>query len=235
MIENLRSVSRVTEVNAVSEQMLNLFSEENRTDDAFLTNQFALLKVKSSALTEAIRRTKAESELEELDEVCDDKTRAIHYLTLGFLHHPDDSVRTAAESVRNIFEKYGLEMISKSYAEQSTLTKSLLKDLEAEDIKKHIALLPGMPLLITQLKAGNEAFDRASAEYLSELVKEGQKENATQIKKEVIDIINNKLVVYLRAMIQVDEARYGELTRTIAESIDANNRMVKRRGKRKSV
>ena len=48
----------------------------------------------------------------------------------------------------------------------------------------------------------------------------------------MVIIINDKLVVYLRAMIQVDESTYGDFTRTIAEIIDDNNEVVKKRRKK---
>ncbi len=57
-------------------------------------------------------------------------------------------------------------------------------------------------------------------------------ENATTIKKEVVNIINNNLVVYLRAMEQVDEPTYGNFARTIAQIIANNNEVVKKRRKK---
>jgi hypothetical protein len=56
--------------------------------------------------------------------------------------------------------------------------------------------------------------------------------NATALKKEVIDVINNQLVVYLDAMMLVDEATYGAFGRTVAEIIDTTNEMVKKRRKK---
>ncbi len=45
-------------------------------------------------------------------------------------------------------------------------------------------------------------------------------------------IINNKLVTYLRAMIMVDEPTYGDFARTIAQMIEDNNEVVKKRRKK---
>ncbi len=56
--------------------------------------------------------------------------------------------------------------------------------------------------------------------------------NATIIKKEVVTVINKKIVVYLRAMFQVNELTYGNFARTIAQIITDNNEAVKKRRKK---
>jgi hypothetical protein len=52
------------------------------------------------------------------------------------------------------------------------------------------------------------------------------------VKKEVLGIINDKIVVYLRAMEQVDPATYGAFTSTCAQMIADNNEQVKKRNKK---
>ncbi|MBS2210854.1 hypothetical protein KEM09_05560 [Carboxylicivirga mesophila] len=42
---------------------------------------------------------------------------------------------------------------------------------------------------------------------------------ATELKRQVVKIINGKLVVYLRAMVQVDAARYGNFGWLVQEII----------------
>jgi hypothetical protein len=58
---------------------------------------------------------------------------------------------------------------------------------------------------------------------------EGNSKNATAIKHEMVALINNKLVVYLRAMVQFDPATYSELATNIGTHIDRANEVVKRR------
>ncbi len=68
--------------------------------------------------------------------------------------------------------------------------------------------------------------------YEEEKAKKGAQINATEIKKGIVNIINNKLVAYLRAMSMVDETTYGDLTRTFAQMIEDNNEVVKKRRKK---
>ena len=232
MIEKLMTNSRVTEVDAVLIRMIGAYKRTKLSSDAHMGKIFSALESESVLLTGAIRRLKDESVLEEKDEVRDDDVRAVNYLTLGFLHHPDPAVKAAAGEVEKVFDNYGLSITGESYATESSLVNSLLTDLAKPKLQDAIALLSGLAEIITALQAAQTDFEETRIAYEEEKAKEGTLENATTIKKAVVAIINDKLVVYLRAMIQVDEPTYGNFARTIAEIIADNNEVVKKRRKK---
>ncbi len=229
MIEKVRSVSRITEVDNVGRQIITVIKPNGWSDDVHLSKILTTLEQKSVALNKAIKRTKAESDLDEKDGIRDARTRSVYYLTQGFLHHPDEAIKQAAQSITEVFDKYGLEMVTKSNAIQSSLTESLLKDLSGEDIAASIDALPGMKTLVSELDLDQKAFIEAEIKLMRERARNKEEENASELKKEVLDTINDKLVIYLRAMIQVDEVKYAELCNTVAQIIETNNTIVKRR------
>ena len=55
--------------------------------------------------------------------------------------------------------------------------------------------------------------------------------SASQLKKESIVEINTNLVGYMNTMAKVKPATYEAIAKTIAELIDRNNELVKRRSK----
>jgi Family of unknown function (DUF6261) len=228
----LIATSRTTEVNAVGTKIIFEYDKNDWSADAHLTAIFDGLKAKNAILTSAINRIKAESVLEEKDEVRDEKVRAIYYLIFGFTHHPDVAIKTAALKLDAIFEHYGLQLISKSYAIETSLIDSLMLEFEKADLQPSIAALPGLTQLIAELTAAELDFKTANVKFEEEKAEEGIKENASTVKKEVVSIINEQIVIYLRAMIQVDEPTYGELTRTSAQIIDDNNVIVNKRKKK---
>jgi hypothetical protein len=171
--------------------------------------------------------------LEAKDEVRDNKVRAIAYLVMGFMHHPDETISSAAKKVDDVFEHYGLDIVKESYGTESSLIESLLDDFANTDLLPSIEALPGLSQLIADLKTVQNDFEQAQVTFEEEKAKEGTEENASTIKKEVLVIINDKLVVYLRAMVQVDETKYGEFTHTVAQIIDDMNVIVKKRRKDK--
>ena len=228
MIEKLIAKSRTTEVNDATTRISGAFDGSGITD-AYLTTTFASLDAANLTLSLAIKRSKAESDLEEKDEVRDDKVRALYYLINGFLYHPTREIKDAAQLLMKLFDNYGLVIVGESYATESSLVGSLLLDLAKPKYAAAITALSGCADLIAQLQTAEDDFEQARIAYETEKAKEGMVSNATLVKKEVLAILNDKIVVYLRAMEQVNPATYGVYASTVAQIIADNNEQVKKR------
>ena len=129
MIEKLIAKSRTTEVGAVTSRMIKVYNNANLTTDSYLTAIITGLSTENNLLTKAVDRSKAESKLEEKDELRDDKVRSLYYFLLGQTNYPDPAIRTAAETLLAVFGKYGLAITNDSYDTETTLVKSLLDEL----------------------------------------------------------------------------------------------------------
>lgn len=232
MIEKLISQSRTTEVDAVSDQMIGAYQQSDLGRDAHLAEMFTALGDSSARLTAAVNRTKAESELEQKDEVRDNKLRAFYYLTNGYLYHPDPAVQNAAGEVMKITDKYGLAVTAENYSAESSLITSLLGDVADPSLQPSVSALSGCAELIAALQAAQTDFEQTRLAWEAEKASESTQENATAVKNEVVELINEKLVVYLSAMELVDGASYGNLARTVAQIISDNNEVVKKRRKK---
>ena len=230
-LNKLLTNARTTEVDSVSGRIITEYNKSDWSADAHLTGVFNSLKPASVKLNIAINRIKTESDLEEKDEQRDNKVRAVNYLVMGFIHHPDAAISSAAKKVNAVFEHYGLDIVNDSYATESSLIESLLKDFAESDLQTAIAALPGLSQIIDELKTSQAAFENAQLLFEKEKAKEGNEENATAIKKEVLSIINEKLIVYLNAMVQVNGAKYGEFAGTVGQIIYDMNVIVKKRKK----
>jgi len=232
MMEKLIYQSRTTEVDAVSDRMIGAYQKSGLDSDVHLAEIFTGLGDASARLKAAVKRTKAESELEQKDEVRDDKVRALFYLVNGLVYHPDPNVKNAAMKVKKVMDKYGLSMAGENYSTESSLITSLLGDLANPALQTSVAAFSGCGELITALQAAQTDFEQARIAWEAEKAKEGTQGNATAIKSEVIEIVNEKLVVYMRAMELVDEETYGIFARTIGQIISDNNDVVKKRRKK---
>ncbi len=235
MIQKMLSTSRVTEVDAVSMRLIGAYQSTTLNTDPHLSAMFTSLESLSASLTAAINRSKAESDLEAKDEVRDNQVRALYYLVTGFLHHPDTNIQAAAETVNKVFEKYGLAITGESYATESSLIASLLEDLSKQKLLDAIALLSGCAEIIVALRTAQEEFETARITYEQEKAEESIQANATAVKKEVLALVNEKLVVYMRAMEVVDVETYGAFARVMAEIIADNNEVVKKRSNKEEV
>ena len=79
------------------------------------------------------------------------------------------------------------------------------------------------------LAIAQSEFEQARIAYETEKAKEGMLQNATEIKKNVVYLLNEKIVVHLQAMEQVNAETYGILAATVAQIIAENNEVVKKR------
>ncbi|MBU0476192.1 MAG: hypothetical protein KKF62_18755 [Bacteroidetes bacterium] len=230
-ISKLTTTVRTTEINSVTSGIIAEYSQTTLSSDAHLATIFEQLQPINAKLTESINRIKAESNLEEKDELRDNKIRAINYLALGFEHHPDATISNAAKIVNAVFEHYGMNLVNESYATESSLIASLLLEFGKADLQASIALLPGLSQLIDELSTIEAEFEEAQLAFQTEKATDGNKESATEIKKELLTVINEKLVVYLRAMVMVDEAKYGAFVGVVSQIIDDMNVIIKKRKK----
>ena len=230
-LNNLSTVCRTTEVDAVSDRLVAEFNKNDWSTDPHLTNIFNDLKTSSDKITSAINKIKAESNLEKKDEIRDGKVKSINYFVMGLVHHPDDTISDAAQKINDILENYGVKITKESYSIESSLIESLLLDLSKEELQPSIEALSGLSQLIASLRTAQNNFEEAKLEYEEEKAKEGTEETASDIKKEILLIVNAKLLIYLRAMVQVDENKYGTFANTIAQIIDDMNITVKKRRK----
>ncbi|HSH19166.1 MAG TPA: DUF6261 family protein [Draconibacterium sp.] len=232
MIDKLMSNSRTTEVDAVSMRIIGAYKKTTLNTDTYLSGVMLSVEEKSLLLTQAINRMKAESDLEEKDEIRDNAFRSLYFLVNGLTHHPDPAISEAAAKVDAVLEHYGLSVIQQNYSTESSLISSMLDDLGKPNLQDSIAALSGCAELIAALKTAEDNFENARILYEEEKAGEGTLSNATAIKKEVVLKINDQLVVYLRAMEQVNDTTYGAFARTVAQIIADNNEVVKKRRKK---
>ena len=233
MIQNLWSKSRTTEVDDALVRIIGAYRKNSLNNDVYLSDLFAGLVRQSSRLTEAVQRMKAESVLEAKDEVRDAALRSVFYMVQGMMYHPAAEIKAAAEKINKVLDHYGMSVLTESYATESSLISSLLGDLGKQPMQAAMETLSGMTELVSALQMAQIDFEAARIAYEEEKGQESTQINATALKREVVDTINNQLVVYLRAMAQVNDAVYGPFARTVAETIAENNETVKRRANKK--
>ncbi|MGQ7869514.1 DUF6261 family protein [Sunxiuqinia sp. sy24] len=233
MIKKLIYQSRTTEVSAARSRMIGMYQHAGLTSDKHLSTIFGSLETLSNSLIAAIRRVKTESELTELDKIRDGHIRSRHYLVLGLVHHPDPPINGAASIVYEVLNHYGLSAITtESYASESALIHSLQGDLAQARIQEAGAKLSGFEQCVAQLAGSQANFEAGRIAYDAEKAREATEANATTLKFQAIELVNQKLVSYLRTMQEVDKATYSNFISSIAEIIEPTNKAVKRRRKR---
>uniref|UniRef100_UPI0032169F8D DUF6261 family protein n=1 Tax=uncultured Draconibacterium sp. TaxID=1573823 RepID=UPI0032169F8D len=232
MIEKIISTSRTTEVHGSSRLIITSYSQAELPSDPVVTGIITQLTTATDELGAAIKRSKAQSILAEKDDIRDERVRAIGYQVQGYTYHPDEAIRNAAAVVKSVFDKYGFSVIKESYVSESSHIVSMLGDFAKPPVQAAIALLSGVTDNIAALQAAETDFENTSAEYAEELAEEDTQASASVLKKQVVTIINDDLVVFLRTARRFQAEIYGAFAATVAEIIAKNNEQVKKRQKK---
>lgn len=225
----VRTTSRVAEVEQVMKNILAASEKSDWSADVHLTDIFSELKPISLKMSIAINQDKAESLQAELDVKRDSSLKDLVLAAEGYRINPIASIRTAAETVCTVIEKYGLSIADESYVLESSHINALLRDLAEEKLEEAIGELPGMEMLISKLAGDQKTFETEYQNFLSAKASEGDQESASDIKKEALELLNGKFYFYLNGMFYVNEAVYGVFARETAEIITRNNSAVKKR------
>ncbi len=228
-IEKFKVRSKATEV-APSVKLIIMAYEQSRvTVDPHLETMFTLLTPQADDLSIAINHHKVKSRQAEMDLIRDAKFKGVHALVSGYQFHPNPVICKASIPVLKLFEQYGLSMINASYVVETALMDSLLGDLKEKSVAEHIENLPGVSQLIEELEESEIAFESSRLNFNLAKSQEEQLKTATEIKMELLSAVNDRLVLYLRAMAMVDEVQYGAFARVVAQIITDHNRAVKKR------
>ncbi len=230
----MRKISKVfndIRVAEMSDLTTNLLSEIDKApaDDAHMLSLKEQIQPLNNQLLAAINKDKAASDLDNFDAERDGVYRSLLYLAKGYLHHPDASIREAAMAVDAVIEKYGFDLVNEAYGVQSALTESLLEDMAKPEIAAKAEQLPGLSDLKIKLDGKQTNFKTAEAAWNDARSTGQQSENASSVKRELLKVVNEQLVVYLRAMIQVSPELYLDLCSKTALLIDSANSIIRRR------
>ncbi len=233
-IPKILSISRVSETNGLTRQVIDEYRKGDYSNDSYLTSMIEQLLRRNTELGDAIMRSKTESELAELDNQADMGFTNLHGLSKGYTYHPEENIAKFARQLFALVDKYGLEVKNKSYSEEYPLLNSLLKESQSAEYQLCINNLPGCAQRFTELETSVNAFITKQNEYNSAKDDEKELESASVIKKQVIALINDDLGPYLSAMQKANTGVYGDLATFINNRIAENNAAVRNRGKQDS-
>ncbi len=228
-IMKLINYCRVGEVGQVGGQIVQTFEEYTIEDKPVISAIIADIKDRSSALNLAWKKSEQESNLADKDATRDDKYRAFFYTVTGATYSPDAEKKAAAQRLSAIFNKYGLEAAGKNYDEESTDLISFLSDLRSAEAVADIAKIEDLSAIVSELKLAQNHFNQAVADWKMASGNDKNKSSATEIKKELVEIINGEFIPFLKVMLKRDKATFEKFAATVSQIISDKNEAVKKR------
>ncbi len=202
-MKKINSSLRVTELDTLSDVLVRLYKDSSSGDsavskDANLSGIMDEVEKLSAEITTAIKKDKVSASLDEADIARDEIIRNIGDALTGYAAIPIAAKKAAAQRLLSTFGKYGKQITSKNYAEESSLIESMLEDFAADSLKADVAALDGVKDLLDSLRSAQDSFNKANDEYTAANVEKG--DSATAVKKTLLAALNYKLVPYLTAV-----------------------------------
>lgn len=203
-MKKINSAVRVTELDTLSDVLVRLYKDSSSiksselSKDANLSGIVAEIENLSEQITTAIKSDKVLSSLDEADIARDEIIRNFSDALTGYASIPVAAKKASAENLLAVFNKYGRQTASRSYAEESSLIESMLKDFSAQSLSADISALEGIGELLESLRRAQNDFNRKNDEYTAANVTKA--ESATAVKKSLLAVINGKFVPYVTAV-----------------------------------
>ena len=233
-MKNLHFNARITEVGDVANRLAVLYKgTATLQDDAFLKTLFSEIQTQGDQITEAVKKDKAVSKLEEADAKRDEAIRVLDKMLKAYEVFPVESTKAHGVKIATIFKKYGVKITEENYSSQSNLVDSLLKDLSVAEVQASVAALSGVSEAIANIRTTQEEFSNVRLQYEEAFTENLSKVSASSLRKPLLELINKKLIPYLVAMTLVDKAKYSTFADKVSKVINDMNEVVKGRAKKK--
>ncbi len=227
---NLLSSIRVNDLNGTAREMLTMFEGQNLSSypdyEPFVLELSNLIE----RLTAAINRSITQSELADLDAERDKCFRNIGICLQATLILNNSSLQTDAERVNAIYNRYGVKITGLNYAAESSQIASFLKELEALN-GGEIQMIPNLGYHISSLVTAQKTFEQKQKAYTDAVVQERGQESATDLKPQVISVINNNMVSYHNALAQFKDEAFQRIAANIDQIINEANALTRSRSK----
>ena len=194
--------------------------DANAAKNAFVKKQMTALEETQKAMNAAILQSKDYSTLVEKDSARDSAFTAARKITEAYAVFPIPAKQAANAPIKALFDKYvKADLTGAAYKAESSLIASFRADLEAH--AEAIASLEGLKEALDALWSAEDAFVEANAAYVKSQNAKGV--SATSLRKPLLEIINEKLVPYLYAMIISEDADCTAFASFFAKEIERTN------------
>ncbi len=210
--------ARTAEIISVGDSVVQLYNEQegSLSNDRFLAAIIPKIEQLTQDMTAAYNRDKIKSELVEADELRSDALSSLSSLIDAHAIIPLEEKQAAAKTVKAVLDKHGKAIVS------------LLNALFSNLLLVSIDLLDGVKDKIESLRTAQKAFDELYVSYTTAM---SNAASATSYRKSLLAEVNEKLVTYLSAMVQVFPEEYGQFAENVEQSIVQVNGAVQTRSK----
>lgn len=232
-MKRLLTTARVSEVGDAANRISAAFGKYPAARaDNFLAGLLAEISSSAATLTQAVKRDRAVSELEDADARRDAELRVLGRLLKGYKAIPVAALRPHGERLSAIFDKYGARIADAGYAEESNLVDALLMDFSAPDLAPAISALAGTSEAIANLASAQRDFAGLRTSYDAAVAGQKEGQSASILRKPLLQLLNLKLIPYVEAVSMANPDNFGGFAGEVSQIIDTINLAIKSRAQK---
>lgn len=224
------SKANVNDLNFVLGNIIKVIKRSNLSSDTYLMLVTDKVVYLYDSLTGAINRDTLKSELNVMDFRRDNTLRAFYYVIKGLTFSDNEAERKAADIVFSVLDRYGLEIISQSYKDQTVSMDSLIKDLQSADIAAIInGDLAHTAKYFNAMISVTEEWKDSVSENIIKQTEHKKEMSASKLLPEIRNKVNKELLAYVEVMAIADVTQYGALYEELTTVVDDINRVISNR------
>jgi len=228
-MKKISSKSNISEIASVGVGIINLNNKGGITEDSYFTITYEKLSARTEALIKKIKAGWAASDLQAKDELRDLDIRAIFYEVEAKCIRRESPAQKRALKVKDVLDRYGMNMIAESFSKETIDVKALLSDLNADGLVADRSAIHDLNGLVRNLEDSQAAFDSSFATNLEDRMEHDKSKSATFIANELRNIINTEFCPYVAAMGQANADKFKVFAALLSKLIERNNTEVRDR------
>ncbi|WP_461640172.1 DUF6261 family protein [Labilibaculum euxinus] len=210
----------------IGNKLISLFQKYSIKEDHYYTDIFKKLLLITKELIDSINRGGVHNDRKEKDAIRDADVRAVFYEVMARCNRRPDENQKKALRIKKILDRFGIEITEYTYINESANINAMLVDLTAPELAEERASIPDLDKLLANLQSSQSDFELSNLEFIENTDKRKKTKSATALAKDLRDLINNELSVYLQSMAKAKPSQYKEFAELLTTIIEDNNKSV---------
>lgn len=233
MISKMYARGRVTEVSACISQLFEAYQNSTIATDEKIGPFFTKMETLNSNLIDTFHQVQMKSKLLDKDDVLDASIRTLNGFIIGASCNPNAAIKDPAMVLKEVIDGYGMGILAESYAIQSTLVKSLFRDLSTPEMQAHVAVIPACADVLQAAKDAYSEFENTRLEQEVAKAKEKDTVIASKVRDDLVSLYNEIIYFYLMGQIVINDPDFVAFGKIADQIVSKYNASVKNRLKNK--
>ncbi|MFV0291404.1 MAG: hypothetical protein ACK5IJ_11000, partial [Mangrovibacterium sp.] len=227
-IVNVNANMQVGRTNGLAQSIIEKKSQLGDIADTHLESVFERLTAKQAEINVAIMRNRVKSDLQAQMKAL--KTRFVDFQLLVKAYTVGESIfLDKAKMVYSLVQPYYSKIMnSLQYLTCASYVSSLISDLDNAEMQAAINSMSYVSSRLTALRAAQVELIASHANFYDLRTQQVAASNASKLRAELIQLINEDLVDYLNAMRKVQTVDYSLFSNTLNGIIKSHNSILKR-------